>query len=383
VHQTLTSIPLVQAFGTEDWNQQRFGNLVNRAVQVAQQGTLLSKSFSLISGLATTVSLALVLFVGGQRVLSGAISVGSLVVFLAYVRTLQQATTQLLNTYVKVKTTEASLERVFEIMDSRDEVVDAAFPKDLGEWTGPAAIRFENVSVGYESGSPVLHDVSAEILPGEKVAVVGSTGAGKTTLLSLIPRFRDVWHGRVLFNGIEVRDVSLDSLRSQITIVPQEPFLLPLSIAENIRYANPQATRDQIVEAAKAAQAHDFIEKLPLGYDTELGQRGATLSGGERQRLAIARALVRPASVVILDEPTSALDAETEHALMAAMDLLRSRATLLIIAHRLSTIRNADRVLVLEHGRLVETGSPEELFDRRGTFFALKSPSLVIQEVRA
>jgi ATP-binding cassette subfamily B protein/subfamily B ATP-binding cassette protein MsbA len=217
----------------------------------------------------------------------------------------------------------------------------------------------------------VLHEVTLTLEPGTTLALVGPTGAGKTTLASLLPRFFDPWRGRVLMDGIDLRELTLASLRAQISLVLQEPFLFPISVADNIAYGRPGATRDQIVAAAAAAGADDFIRHLPKGYDTALGDRGTTLSGGERQRLSIARALLKDAPVLILDEPTAALDAATEAAVMDALARLMAGRTTLIIAHRLSTARRADRIVVLDHGRVMESGSHDELMAAGGHYRAM------------
>jgi ATP-binding cassette subfamily B protein/subfamily B ATP-binding cassette protein MsbA len=243
-------------------------------------------------------------------------------------------------------------------------------------------LRFEGVSFGYEPGRPVLREVSLEVRPGDTVALVGATGAGKSTLASLIPRFYDPWEGRLTFDGVDLRELELSSLRAQVALVLQEPFLLPLSVAENIAYGRPRAGRAEIEAAAAAAQADEFICQLPAGYDTVIGERGATLSGGQKQRLAIARALLRDSAVLILDEPTSALDARTEAELLEALERLMEGRTTIIIAHRLSTIRRADRIVVLEAGRVVESGAPQELLARAGFYRRLHELQLGLSPER-
>ncbi len=366
----MTSIPLVQAYSAESRNQAEFETLVDEAVVASQKRVLVDKSFALVNGLANTTGMAFVIFAGGQRVIAGTLSIGSLLVFLAYVRTLQSSFLKLLEVYSKLKSSEASLERIAEILDETDRIDESpqaiAVP-DMGYDAG-ASVVFDDVTFGYELSHPVLHRLSLFVAPGECVALVGPTGAGKSTLAALIPRFYDPSSGTVLVNGIDVRLAKLDSLRSMVATVVQEPYLLPLSVMETITYGCRSASRQAIVAAAKAAQAHEFIEQLPQGYDTILGQRGATLSGGQKQRLAIARAMVLDAPIVILDEPTSALDAKTEAELMQAVEHLTANRTTLIIAHRLSTIRNADRILVMDEGNIIESGTHETLLAHGGLY---------------
>jgi ATP-binding cassette, subfamily B, bacterial len=367
VQQTIAAVPVIQAFTREQRNRDDFRCLSADAVAVSQQNALLDQTFSLVNSTATTAGVA-VLYVGGQKVLSGALSLGSLLVFIAYLRSIEGATRGLLKTYVDLKDAEASIDRVLEVLDADEEVRDAPGaislpPRPTGQ---RGHVRLEGVTFGYEPGRPVLQDVSLEAHPGETVALVGPTGAGKSTLVSLIPRFFDPWQGRVVLDGCDVRDVQLASLRARIALVLQEPFLLPLSVADNIAYGRPDASREEVIAAAVAANADTFIRRLSAGYDTVLGERGATLSGGERQRLAIARALVKDAPVLILDEPTSALDAGTEALLLEALERLMVGRTTFVIAHRLSTVRSADRVVVLEDGRIVEAGTHRELLEARG-----------------
>jgi ATP-binding cassette subfamily B protein len=368
VQQTIAAVPVIQAFAREQRNRDDFLRLSADAVALSQRNAAINQTFSLVNGVATTAGVAVVLYVGGQRVLSGALSLGSLLVFIAYLRSIQGATRGLLKAYADLKAAEASIDRVLEVLDAEEAVRDAPGAKPLpARASGERGhVRLEGVTYGYEPGQPVLCGVTLEARPGETLALVGPTGAGKSTLVSLIPRFFDPWQGRVVLDGCDVRDVQLASLRARIALVLQESFLLPLSVAENIAYGRPDATGEEIEAAAVAANADAFIRRLPEGYDTVLGERGVTLSGGERQRLAIARALVKDAPVLILDEPTSALDAGAEALLLEALERLVVGRTTFIIAHRLSTIRNADRVLVLEEGRVAEAGTHRELLGARG-----------------
>jgi ATP-binding cassette subfamily B protein len=314
--------------------------------------------------------MAVVLYAGGTRVLAGDLSIGSLLVFIAYLRSMQSAFQGLIKTYGNLKAAEAGLDRVMEIFDIapiRSEAVRAA-PAVRYAGKPEGRVDFADVSFGYRKGCPVLKQISLNAQPGETIALVGRTGAGKTTLVSLLARFFDPWEGRIAIDGIDNRQHAIEDLRRRIALVLQRPYLLPGTVADNIRYGRPDASQDAVVAAAVAAQADDFIRALPSGYDTLIGERGATLSGGEQQRLAIARALIKDAPILILDEPTAALDTRTEASLVEALSQLAAGRTTFVIAHRLSTIQKADRIIVLDGGRIVESGSHRQLMAAHGPY---------------
>jgi ATP-binding cassette, subfamily B, bacterial len=366
IQQTLTGIPVVQAFAQEDWETHRFQNFAEAVIRVQQRSALLGSVNGLSSGLITTLGSGIILWVGARHVLAGSLSIGSILVFLVYLNSLQAQMKIFAGLYTSAQGLSANVQRINEVLATEPEVMEKPGAPSLPPVNG--RIEFENVSAGYDLGSPVLKNISLEISAGQTVAIVGATGAGKTTLVSLIPRFADAWEGRVLIDGHDVREVQLRSLRDQIAIVLQEPFLFPLTIAENISYGRPAAGRGEIEAAARAANAHAFINALPDGYDTVIGERGATLSGGERQRLSIARAILRNPPILILDEPTSALDASTEQAIIDALNRLMKGRTTLVIAHRLSTVRRANQIVVLKDGQIAETGTHETLLARNGHY---------------
>jgi ATP-binding cassette subfamily B protein len=368
--QTLSAMPVVQAFDRRSLEVGRFRAMTDRSLRAYLRSIAIQLQFRIGVSASTAVGTAAMLLLGGLQVLEGQLTIGSLLVFLAYLASLYGPVETLAHLGSSFATASARARRVYEVLDSQESVTDRPGSVLLENTDARRSgdVKFERVSVGYESGRTVLQDVTLEARAGETVALVGRTGSGKSTLASLLPRFLDAWEGRVMIGGKDVRDIRLSSLRDHIGLVLQESFLLPISVAANIAYGRPDASHTEILAAAKAANADEFIRDLPDGYDTVLGERGSTLSGGQSQRISIARALLKDAPILILDEPTSALDAETEVLLLAALERLMSGRTTFIIAHRLSTIRHADQIVVLENGCIVETGKHDQLMAMNGTY---------------
>jgi ATP-binding cassette, subfamily B, bacterial len=366
VEQTFSAMPAVQAFCREPLNDERFARINRDTLAATMRLTRVELRFKILMGLATAVGTAAILWVGARLGLREMVSIGTIITFLLYLGSLYEPLESMMYTLSTIQAATGSARRVLEVMEAEREIVDKP-----GAMAIPAArglVEIDGVSFGYEPNHPVLRGASLQVQPGESVALVGATGAGKTTLVGLLPRFFDPWQGQVRLDGRDIRDLTLKSLRSQIAIVLQEPFLFPWTIAENIAYGRIHATMDEIEAAARAARAHEFIVELPEGYQTIIGERGATLSVGQRQRLSIARALLKNAPVLILDEPTSALDAETEQLLMEALERLMAQRTTFIIAHRLSTVRRAGRIVFLKDGVVAETGTHQDLLASGGLY---------------
>lgn len=368
VEETLVGIRAVQAYGREQFESERFRLKAGASLQANLRLILVQTASQALAGLILAAGTATVIWIGARGVLQGTITPGDLVLLAAYLTMVFKPLEALSYTAGAVQSAAAGCRRVLKVLDSSPEIAEAKDARDLpGRASGE--ISFQEVSFAYRPGRPVLEQINLRLPAHSSLALVGPSGTGKTTLASLLLRFYDPTNGQILLDGHDLRSLTLNSLRQNIALVTQEPVLFAASIRENIAYGRPEASRADIEAAARAAGAHEFIERLPEQYESRLGERGATLSSGQRQRLAIARAFLKDAPILILDEPTSALDVETEEALLQALVGLMNGRTTLIIAHRLSTVRCADRIVVLQEGRIRESGSHEELL-ARGEIYA-------------
>ncbi|HKE88068.1 MAG TPA: ABC transporter ATP-binding protein [Vicinamibacterales bacterium] len=369
IHDAMSMVPIVSAFGREDHELSRFRRQSAATLRARVGITTRQTFFSLCINMTTATGTALVLGFGSYQALRGRLTPGDLLVVLSYVSAVYKPLESISYTLGSLQDNLVGLRMGFHILDTTpliQEQTDAAeLPLAAGD------IRFDDVSFAYPGRVDTLKNISFEVAPGQIVAIVGPTGAGKTTLASLLPRFYDPVHGRILIHGRDLRGLTLTSLRDHISIVPQEPLLFAGTIADNIRYGRLDASMEEVIAAARAANAHDFIVRLGGGYDTEIGERGVRLSGGERQRLCIARAFLKPSPILILDEPTASIDSRTESVILDALDRLMVGRTTFMIAHRLSTVRHADLILAMDHGVVVEQGTHDELLRRGGLYAQL------------
>lgn len=370
LHERLQGMTVIRSFALEDYEQNQFdkrnSNFLTRAIDHTKWN---AKTFAVVNTITDIAPLLVIVF-AGILVINEDLTVGAMVAFVAYMDRLYNPLRRLVNSSTTLTQAVASMDRVFEFIDEKYDIVDSPNAKELTHVKGD--ITFENVSFAYdEDKEPVLKEINLSVRNGETIAFVGMSGGGKSTLVSLLPRFYDVSNGRILVDGEDIRDFQVRSLRNQIGMVLQDNIIFSDSVKFNILMGNPNATDEEVIAAAKAADAHDFIMGLPEGYDTEIGERGVKLSGGQKQRIAIARVFLKSPRLLIFDEATSSLDTESEHFIQVALERLAKNRTTFIVAHRLSTVTHADRIVVIENGQIVEIGTHNELIQKQGTYWKL------------
>ncbi len=362
----LGAVRLVKAFVREDYEVARYQDAVEKLFGTARRKMVLTQLFWSGVGILFMSTLVIIFWYGGQEVLAGRLTAGDLVAFIIYALNISRSISQTSRLYAAVNTAAGASERIFELLDEVPEISDLPGARHVSRLEG--RLKVDNVWFSYDDGRTVLKGISFDADAGETVALVGPSGAGKTTLLNLIPRFYDPQEGVIEADGQDIRELTVKSLREQISVVPQEVHLFGTSIRENIRYGNLDATDEEIIRAAKDANAHDFILETENGYDSMIGEKGVKLSGGQRQRLAIARAILKNPAILLLDEATSSLDSESEAQVQEALYRLMQNRTTFVIAHRLSTVQHADRILVMDNGRITETGTHYELMENGGLY---------------
>jgi ATP-binding cassette, subfamily B, putative efflux pump len=370
LHERVQGMPVIRSFAIEDLEQNRFDKQNSNFLDKALNHTSWNAKTYAVVNTITDIAPLLVISFAGYQVIQGDLSVGTMVAFIAFIDRLYNPLRRLVNSSTTLTQSIASMDRVFEFVDEKYDIEDK--PNAIDCPTIEGHVKFENVSFTYnDEDSDVLHHVSLDVHKGETVALVGMSGGGKSTLVGLIPRFYDVTEGRILVDGVDIKDLKVRSLRDKIGMVLQDTILFSDSVKANILIGKEEATEEEIIEAAKAANAHDFILNLPQGYDTKVGERGVKLSGGQKQRIAIARVFLKNPPLLILDEATSSLDLESEHLIQEALEKLAKDRTTFIVAHRLSTITHADKIVVIENGEIVEIGTHSELMREEGAYFKL------------
>lgn len=370
LHERVQGISVTRSFALEDYEQEQFDERNRNFLEKAMTHTRWNAHTFAVTNTITDFAPLLVIAFAAYQVINGDLTVGTMVAFVGYMERVYSPLRRLINSSTILTQAIASIDRVFEFMNEKYDIKDKKDAIELKHVEGN--IKFENVSFRYNDDEPeVLKNINLDVKKGETIALVGMSGGGKSTLISLIPRFYDVTEGSIKIDGIDIRDVTQRSLRDKIGMVLQDNILFSESIAMNIRMGNPYATDEEVIAAAKAANAHEFIEALPNKYDTLVGERGVKLSGGQQQRVAIARVFLKNPPILILDEATSALDLESEHKIQEALEKLASDRTTFIVAHRLATITHADRIVVIENGEITEIGTHQELMEKRGSYYEL------------